>query len=153
MEYAIAVEEKLGTTGQKNNNLQAQITLGLKQGYGGFLQEKLEVLNLLSGLYKACLWDGEEMVTFNVKEAVTTYAYRHWDNPDEIVAEHEPSLELTSDKNPLFTADMSDEEWKTLVEWFVARLASKFKQFRVYVSYTRTEELKILQADGQFSYV
>lgn len=144
--YEIAVE-KTGERGHAKNNLQVEINLGLKKGYGGFAQEKQEVLNLLTGLYEACLCDGEQYIPFVVTDSVITYAYPKWDEPDVIIAEHEPALVLRSDKSPLYAADMTDEQWKELVEWFAARLGSKFDQFRVYVSYSRAE-VKIFQKAG-----
>ena len=53
MKYGIAVEN--GRTGHVQGNLQAQINLGLKKGYEGFTQEKQDVLNFLTDLYKTAL--------------------------------------------------------------------------------------------------
>jgi hypothetical protein len=133
-----------GKTGHAVANLQSEITLGLKKGYGGFSQEKEDVLHFLTDLYKNQLRAGKNYIPFVIQDSVITYAYPKWDEPDVIIAEHEPALVLKSDKSPLYAADMSDDEWKSLVEWFAAQLGSKFEQFRVYVSYTRAE-VKILQ--------
>ena len=143
MRYAIAKDN--GQTGKGVNNLRAEINLGLKKGYGGFGQEKSEVLAFLTELYKSQLRAGKNYIPFVVTDSVITYAYPDWKTEgEEFVAEHEPALVLKSDKSPLYAADMSDEEWKELVEWFATQLGSKFQQFRVYVSYTRAE-IKILQ--------
>lgn len=136
-----------GQVGHAVSNLQTEITLGLKKGYNGFRQEKEQVLHFLTDLYKSQLRAGKNYVPFVVTDSVITYAYTGTgQDPKKIIAEHEPALVLKSDKSPLYAADMSDNEWKSLVEWFAAQLGSKFKQFRVYVSYTRAE-VKILQND------
>ena len=139
MRYAIANDN--GQIGHAVNNLQAEINLGLKKGYGGFSQEKTEVLTFLTELYKSQLRAGKNYIPFVVTDSVITYAYPAG---DDIFTEHEPALVLKSDKSPLYAAGMSDDEWKELVEWFAAQLGSEFEQFRVYVSYTRAE-VKILQ--------
>ncbi len=139
-QYKIAVDN--GKTGHAVANLQVELTLGLKKGYGGFVQEKGHVLQFLTDLYKSQLAAGKNFIPFVITDSVITYAYSAGDN--EFVAEHEPALVLKSDKSPLYAADMSDDEWKSLVEWFAAQLGSEFEQFRVYVSYTRAE-VKILQ--------
>jgi len=99
------------------------------------------VLQFLTDLYRSQLRVGKNYIPFVMTDSVITYAYPAG---DDIVAEHEPALVLKSDKSPLYAADMSDDEWKELVEWFAAQLGSEFEQFRVYVSYTRAE-VKILQ--------
>lgn len=138
--YEIAEDGK----GYSVNNLQTEINIGLKKGYSGFNQEKEEVLFFLTNLYRSQLSAGKKFIPFVVTDSVITYAYPKWDEPGVIVAEHEPALVLKSDKSPLFAADISDEEWMNLVEWFATQLGSKFQQFRVYISYTRAE-VKILQ--------
>ena len=141
--YSVPIEN--GREGRSRNGLRAEINLGLKKGYEGFAQEKGEVLEFLTGLYVKAGEEGKNFVPFVVTDSVITYAYptdKGW------VAAHEPGLVLTSDKSPLYAAEMSDEEWKELVEWFAAQLGSKFQQFRVYVTYTRTEEVKILQRES-----
>ncbi len=135
------ITKDCGQTGHAVNNLQVEITLGLKKGYGGFVQEKEQVLQFLTDLYRSQLRVGKNYIPFVMTDSVITYAYPAG---DDIVAEHEPALVLKSDKSPLYAADMSDDEWKELVEWFAAQLGSEFEQFRVYVSYTRAE-VKILQ--------
>lgn len=51
---------------------------------------------------------------------------------------------LASDKSPLY-GDESDAEWQVMAEEYATALAERFAQFRVYVTYTRNEEMKILQ--------
>jgi hypothetical protein len=51
---------------------------------------------------------------------------------------------LSSVKSPLYAADETDDEWKTLVEEYAAKLGAQFQQWRVYVSYSRVE-IKIFQ--------
>lgn len=137
--YQIA--QDCGQAGHATNNLQVELTLGLKKGYGGFENEKSEVLSFLTNLYASQMKSGKNYIPFIIQDSVITYAYP---SGDDIVAEHEPALVFKSDKSPLYAADMSDEEWKELVEWFAAQLGSEFEQFRVYVTYARAE-VKILQ--------
>ena len=137
--YQIAIERN-GRKGHVINNLRAEINLGLKKGYGGFTQEKEEVLNFLTEQYKEALSEGKNYISFVVTDSVITYAY-----PDGngFMAEHEPALVLTADKSPLY-GDESDEEWQGMVEEYATALAEGFEQSRVYVSYTRAE-VKIFQ--------
>lgn len=136
--YAIAQEN--GRKGHEVNNLRAEINLGLKKGYGGFKQEKEEVLQFLTERYKTALHEGRNFLPVIVTDSVITYAYS---TPAGPVAEHEPSLVLTSDKSPLYASE-SDQEWQELVEEYAISLAERFDQFRVYVTYTRGE-VKIFQ--------
>jgi len=136
--YRIAQEE--GRVGHVEDNLRAQIVLGLKKGYGGVVQEKEEALTFLTDSYKESLKAGGNYIPFVITDAVVTYAFRGDEGP---VAEHEPSLVLTADKSPLY-GDESDEEWQILVEEYAVALATRFDQYRVYVSYTRAER-KIFQ--------
>lgn len=142
MSYKIA--EDKGNKGHVINNLQAEVNLGLKKGYGGFKQEKENVLNFLTELYSTQIKRGENYVPFVITESVITYAYPKWDEQEVIIAEHEPALVLKSDKSPLYADDMTNDEWKNLVEYTACQLGEKFEQFRVYVSYA-TAEVKIFQ--------
>ncbi len=137
--YQIA--QDCGQTGHATNNLQVEITLGLKKGYGGFENEKSEVLTFLTDLYLSQMESDKNYIPFIVQDSIITYAYP---GDEGIVAEHEPALVLRSDKSPLYAANMTDDEWKELVEWFVSQLGARFEQFRVYVSYARAE-VKIFQ--------
>ncbi len=121
--------------------LSAEITLGLKKGYGGFSQEKQAVLECLTKRYCKEASAERPFIPFVVTEAVITYAYpteNGWHG------EHEPALVLSSEKSPLYAAHFDDEEWKNLVEETAEHLGEVFEQFRVYVVYTR-KEVKILQ--------
>lgn len=138
MKYAIAVEG--GRVGHAQNNLQTQINLGLKKGYEGFVQEKGEVLNFLTDLYKQALTEGRNFLPFVITETVITYAWKGDNGP---VGAHEPALLLSSDKSPLYSSE-SDEEWQAMVEDYAVKLAERFQQFRVYVTYNRVET-KIFQ--------
>ena len=139
MTYEIAKEN--GQMGQAANNLQAQINLGLKKGYDGFVQEKQEVLNFLTEMYKQALNEGRNFLPFVITETVITYA---WSSDQGPVGAHEPAMLLATDKSPLYASNQSDEEWKLFVEDYAQKLGEQFRQFRVYVSYRRVET-KILQ--------
>lgn len=138
MNYKIAQEN--GRKGHAPDTLRAEINLGLKQGYDGFTQEKLSVLNFLTDTYKRQIAAGENYVPFVIQDAVITYAFPGDDGP---VAAHEPSLVLTSDKSPLYSTE-TEEQWKALVEGYAQALGAEFEQFRVYVTYARVE-VKIFQ--------
>lgn|GEM_PF-2662186 len=121
-------------------NLRVEIFLGLKKGYKGFTQEKEQVLNFLTEDYKRRLEADEQYIPFIVQDAISTYAYP---GDDGIVAEHEPSLVLTSDKNPIYAAHMSNREWANLARDYADGLGAKFEQYRVYVIFTETARAEI----------
>ena len=137
---AFAIAQDNGRTGTANT-IRAEINLGLKKGYDGFLQEKQEVIDHLKDLYKAALVEKRNYIPVAIQQTEIVYAYPTDSGP---VADAEPALTLFSDKSPLYAADMSDDQWKTAVEDLAARLAARFQQFRVYVSYIPVE-VKILQ--------
>jgi len=112
--------------------LRAEINLGLKKGYEGFAQEKGEVLTFLTDRYKAAVAEKKNFVPYVVTDSVIVYAYPGDSGP---VAAHEPALVLTSDKSPLYAADMSEEEWKSAVQADAEALGERFQQYRVYVTY------------------
>lgn len=138
--YVTAVER--GRTGA-GRTLRAEINLGLKRGYAGFLQEKSEVIDFLMEEYRQALASGRNYIPVGVQVSDIVYAY-----PMEggVHAEAEPSLTLFSDKSLIYS-DESDEEWKAMVEDLASKLAEKFGQFRVYVTYTPVE-VRILQRRG-----
>ncbi len=136
--YAIAQEGD--RKGEASSTLRAEINLGLKQGYEGFLQEKAAVVAFLKEEYRAALKAGRNYIPVGIQETVLVYAYP---SKGGVHAEDEPSLTLFADKSPLYSGE-SDEEWKLMVEDLASKLAEKFRQFRVYVTYMRVE-IKIFQ--------
>ncbi|MFA6536802.1 MAG: hypothetical protein WCT18_00190 [Patescibacteria group bacterium] len=138
--YQIATD--CGHTGHAVATLHAEITLGLKKGYGGFLQEKTAVLDCLTALYCREAEAGRLFIPMVVTDSVITYAYRVADGKWH--GEHEPALVLSSDKSPLYAAHISEEKWQLLVEETAHHLGEQFEQFRVYVTYSRVE-VKIFQ--------
>ena len=139
--YVIAQDN--GRSGMATT-LRAEINLGLKKGYDGFLQEKAEVIAFLKEMYKADVAAGRNYIPVGVQQTEIVYAYPTADGP---FADAEPALTLFSDKSPLYAADMTDEEWKAAVEALASNLAAKFEQYRVYVSYIPVE-VKIFQKQG-----
>ena len=135
--YRIAQEN--GRTGTAAT-IRAEINLGLKKGYDGFLQEKAEVITFLKDSYRAAVAEGRNYIPVCIQQTEMVYAYPTDNGP---FADAEPALTLFSDKNPLY-AVASDEDWKTAVEELAVELAEKFQQFRVYVTYI-TVEVKIFQ--------
>ncbi|MFH1667606.1 MAG: hypothetical protein ABH884_01110 [Candidatus Komeilibacteria bacterium] len=141
MIYQIATEN--GQVGHAVNNLQATIILGLKKGYGGFVQEKIHVMRVISEEYVKALQNDRHFLPFVIQDTVITYAYKSDDGV--VVAEHEPALQLITDKSPLYAADLSEDEWKDLVARYVAILGESFQQFRVYVTYAKVETIILEQ--------
>lgn len=133
------IAQENGRTGNAVT-IRAEINLGLKKGYGGFLQEKQEVIDFLKEIYISALSSGRSFVPVAIQQTEIVYAYQTDSGP---FADAEPALTLFSDKNPLYVVE-SDEDWKKSVEDLTFRLAEKFQQFRVYVSYIPVE-VKIFQ--------
>ena len=140
---AFAIAQDNGRTGAANT-IRAEINLGLKKGYGGFLQEKQEVIDFLKELYKAALAEKRNYIPVGIQQTEIVYAYPTDSGP---FADAEPALTLFSDKSPLYAADMSEDTWKAAVEDLAVQLAARFQQFRVYVSYIPVE-VKIFQKQG-----
>lgn len=140
MGYGIAFDN--GRSGAATT-IRAEINLGLKKGYGGFLQEKQEVIDFLKESYRKAIAAGGTYIPVGVQQTEIVYAYPTDNGP---FADAEPALTLFSDKNPLY-AVQSDEDWKAEVERLAAELAGKFQQYRVYVSYIPVE-VKIFQKQG-----
>ncbi len=112
----------------------------MKKGYAGFLQEKEEVISFLKEEYRRSVTAGRNYIPVGVQQTDIVYAYP---SGDGVHAEAEPSLTLFADKNPLYAVG-SDEEWKGEVEDLAQKLAERFDQFRVYITYIPTE-VKIFQ--------
>jgi hypothetical protein len=124
-------------------SLRVEINLGLKKGYSGSMQDKQEVLDFITDLHRQALKQAANFITFVVTDTVLAYAYEEDGQP---VTQHEPGLCLSSDKSPLYAADMSDEDWKTLVEFYAHALGEHFQQDHVYVTYLPAE-LKVFQRE------
>jgi hypothetical protein len=138
MPYRIAT---LGTrSGHAPSTLRVEINLGLKKGYTGSVQDKQEVLDFITGLHEQALRQAANFITFVVTDTVLAYAYEEHGEPR---TQHEPGLCLVSDKSPLYAADMSDEEWKGLVEFYACELGAHFEQDHVFVTYLPSE-IKVL---------
>jgi len=140
--YVVALES--GVEGWQRSTLRAEINLGLKRGYAGFLQEKEEVISFLKETYRSAVDEGRNYIPVGVQQSEIVYAYP---SATGAVADAEPALTLFSDKSPLYAVSMSDVEWQVSVEDLASRLADKFGQFRVYVTYTRVE-VKVFQRRG-----
>jgi len=136
--YAVAVDN--GRTGHAKT-LRAEINIGLKKGYDGFLQEKAEVIVFLKDLYRKAVTAGRNYIPVGIQKTEIVYAYP---TDGDAFADAEPALTLFSDKSPLYAADMSEEQWKVAVEELASALADRFQQYRVYVTYIAVE-VRILQ--------
>lgn len=138
MSYTIAQEN--GRIGESAALLRAEINLGLKKGYAGFLQEKDEVISFLKEEYRQALASGRNYIPIGIQSTEIVYAYP---TGDGVHAEAEPALTLFADKNPLYATE-SDKGWKASVEDLASKLAERFQQYRVYVTYIPVE-VKIFQ--------
>ena len=139
MPYRVATAD--GRTGHALSTLRVEINLGLKKGYSGSVQDKQEVLDFITNLHRQALKQAANFITFVVTDTILAYAYDEDGRPK---TQHEPGLCLVSDKSPLYAADMSDAEWKTLVEFYAQALGEHFDQDHVFVTYLPSE-IKVLQ--------
>lgn len=137
--YRIAVESN-GRVGHVLTSLRAEINLGLKKGYAGFVQEKEDVISFLKEEYRQAVTDGRNYIPVGIQQTEIVYAYP---SGDGVHAEAEPALTLFADKNPLYAVE-SDEEWQADVEALAFKLGERFEQFRVYITYIPVE-VKIFQ--------
>lgn len=140
MPYGIA---KIGSHIGAGSTLRVEINLGLKKGYSGSVQDKQEVLDFITSLHKKALRQAAHFITFVVTDTVLAYAYEEDGKPK---TQHEPGLCLISDKSPLYAADMSEDEWKLLVEFYAHTLGEEFEQEHVFVTYLPSE-VKVFQRD------
>ena len=139
MSYQVANVD--GRSGHALATLRVQINLGLKKGYSGSVQDKQEVLDFITTIHEQALRQAANFITFVVTDSVLVYGYEENGQPK---TDHEPGLCLTSDKSPLYAADMSDDEWKTLVEVYAHALGEHFEQEHVFVTYLPSE-VKVFQ--------
>jgi len=134
MPYQIAHAD--GHTGHALSTLRVEINLGLKKGYSGSVQDKQEVLDFITAIHERALKQAANFITFVITDSVLVYGYEENGQPK---TEHEPGLCLTSDKSPLYASDMSDDEWKNLVEVYAHALGEHFEQEHVFVTYLPSE--------------
>jgi len=107
--------------------LRAQITLGLREGYSGSVQEKDEVLELITALQRRAVAT-KTYLPFVIAETVITYPL------NEGRVAREPGLSLTTDQAA--APDVGDEAvWKRLVVFYAQSLANVFEQEEVHVTY------------------
>lgn len=111
------------------NDLRAEITLGLRVGGAGPLVKKSDVLRFLRDEVTRAKAAGERWLPLRVASAVIIYSTTDGHGRSE------PALILSSDRNPRYNAEMSDDEWCALVEATARKLGRKFNQERVYVTY------------------
>ncbi len=139
MSYQIANAD--GRTGHASSTLRVEINLGLKKGYSGSVQDRQEVLDFITTIHEHALRKAANFITFVVTDSVLVYGYEENGQPK---TQHEPGLCLTSDKSPLYASDMSNDEWKELVEVYAHALGEHFEQEHVFVTYLPSE-VKIFQ--------
>ena len=110
-------------------NMRAEITLGLRVGGDGPLVKKSEVLRFLRGEVTRAEAAGERWLPLRVASAVVVYS------TVDGRGRTEPALILSSDRNPRYNADLTEEQWRALVEQTAQKLGRRFNQERVYVTY------------------
>ncbi len=125
------------------NGLRAEITLGLRVGPQDSLVKKADVNRFLRDEVTRAKAAGERFLPVRVASAMLVYPA-----PSEH-GQSEPALVLSSDRNPRYNADLSDVEWVALVEALAQKLADRFGQARVYVTYQPAQVTIIEQGDGK----
>jgi len=110
--------------------LRAELTLGLLAGERTI--GKGEVLSFLTEEITASISSGARWVPLLVADAVIAYAR-------DGKGYTEQALTLSSDRNPRYNADLSNGEWRAVVEALAGKLAREFGQARVYVTYLPAE--------------
>lgn len=123
------------------NGLRAEITLGLRAGDGSLIP-KADVGRFLRDEITRAKAAGERFVPMRRQTATVDYP-----NQDGR-GQSEPALILSSDRNPRYNADLSDDEWQALVEALADKLARHFDQARVYITYLPVQ-VKIIQGGRQ----
>ncbi|OGF31244.1 hypothetical protein A3H09_02415 [Candidatus Falkowbacteria bacterium RIFCSPLOWO2_12_FULL_45_13] len=121
-----------GKNRMKNPNpaLRAEVTLGLLTE--GRRVEKAEVIRFLTEEITAAISSGARWVPLLVADAIIAYAR-------DGRGYTEQALTLSSDRNPRYNADLSDDEWRAVIEALAGKLAREFGQQRVYVTYLPAE--------------
>jgi len=115
--------------------LRAEINFELEiAGYGGFRQEKEEVVSFLKKMIQKSVSKREFYIQFCIQATEIIYGYKR--NNEGVVVDSEPSITLFSDKNPIYAASITDADWKCVVEQVAFQLAEEFQQYRVYVTYS-----------------
>ncbi len=125
-----------------HTGLHAEITLGLRSGYSGDAIAPEAVTHFLENRISEAVHTGGRVLPWRV--ATVTIVY-----PLGKKGQSEHALILSSDKNPRYNADLSDDEWKELVEKVAEALASEFSQVRVYISYTPCEVTILERRDAK----
>ncbi len=119
-----------------SHGFRAQITLGLRKGYGGSVQEKTEVLSLISDLQRRAVAGGRPYLPFVIAETVISYPV------NERRTEREPGLALTTDQAA--APDAGDEAaWRELVLFYAQALADAFEQEVVSVTFWPAEIVRV----------
>jgi hypothetical protein len=109
------------------SGLRAQITLGLREGYTGSVQEKEEVLEVIAALQRRAVESGRAYLPFVIAETVITYPLH------ERRVEREPGLALTTDQAA--TLNVGDAAaWRRFVFLYAQALANAFAQEEVRVT-------------------
>lgn len=113
-------------------SLRAEVTLGLCRGLSGSLISGSEVIAFLKEEVTRAKAEGKPWLPLRVTPGTVVYS-------SETEGKDEPCLILSSDRNPRYNAELSDGEWKQLVQKTAASLARKFEQERVYITYLPAE--------------
>ncbi len=113
-------------------SLRAEITLGLRQGQNGPIFSESDVVAFLKEEVTRAKAAGKPWLPLRIIAGTVVYS-------SETEGKDEPCLILSSDRNPRYNAELSDEDWRTLVQETATSLARKFEQERVYVTYLPAE--------------
>jgi hypothetical protein len=121
------------------------VTVGLQEGYGpdGILHTEAEVAELVWAHLKAAAAAGKPFLTGAVSGGTLVYAWP--EGPGAAGGGSEPQAVYSGNINPLYNADMSDEDIRAFLSGLAAELGTALGQTRVYVEFDR--EIWILQAE------
>ena len=123
-----------------------ELTVGLREGYGdhGKTHTLAEAEDLAVEWLKARAAEGRPFLpgTFFLGEVCYAWSGKI---PDEAGGGHEPVAQYRGEVNPLYSADMTDEEAKRILMDLVSFLGRRLGQVRVYLVYR--DEVFILQQE------
>lgn len=121
------------------------ITCGLQEGYGpsGKLHTVEEGIQAAMAWMKSKAAASKSFLTGTFGTGEVVYAWS--EGPGKAGGGHEPVLEFHGEVSPIYSADLTDEEAKNLLQELASELGSAMSQTRVYLSYR--EEAWIIQAE------
>ena len=124
-----------------------QIVIGLKEGYGsGIVHSVDDVRKIIKSWMIEALGNNQPTITGGI--LIPGTALYAWNSgATGVMANEEETLLFIGEINPLYNADMTDDQAVKCLKSLATRLGEKLNQTRMYVSYRDT--IRIYQNDGQ----